>query len=139
MPIDRGSYEPITGSPRRSTKKKKDTDDKDPNGSPLGAGGPPPGTQESDRGTSGAPGETDGVPTGSNGPPSGDPGADTDEATGHPRMSDGRKRRVKVTPDDWEKLEQVSEQLGVPRAMVYRIAFNHLCRSLDLKWHPGSE
>jgi hypothetical protein len=39
---------------------------------------------------------------------------------------------VKVTPDDWEKLEEASEHLGVGYARVYRIAFQKLCRGLEI-------
>ena len=56
--------------------------------------------------------------------------AETDD--GHPLQPRGRKRRVKVTPNDWEKLEEVSEHLGVGNAKVYRIAFQKLCRGLEI-------
>jgi hypothetical protein len=39
---------------------------------------------------------------------------------------------VKVTPADWEKLEEVSEHLGVGYSKVYRIALQKLRRGLEL-------
>ena len=43
----------------------------------------------------------------------------------------GRKRRVKVTPKDWDALEQVSNRLGVGYATVYRIAFRQFIDRLE--------
>mgnify|MGYP007131711550 CR=1 FL=1 len=44
------------------------------------------------------------------------------------RTTGQRKRRVKVTPKDWEDLEEMSERLGVGYSKVYRIAFQKLLR-----------
>jgi hypothetical protein len=46
------------------------------------------------------------------------------------RTTGGRKRRVKVTPKDWDALERASERLGVGYATVYRIAFRQFVREL---------
>jgi hypothetical protein len=51
--------------------------------------------------------------------------------SGASRTTGGRKRRVKVTPKDWDALEQASNRLGVGYATVYRIAFQQYLRKLE--------
>jgi len=50
------------------------------------------------------------------------------------RTSDGRTRRVKVTPRDWAKLAAMAERLGgLPYAKVYNMAFQALREKLRMK------
>lgn len=142
MGIDRDDYEPITGNPRRDTASSND----DPETSSGGEG--TDGTSDSPgRGPNGGPSGRDGGPSDPNGDPS-DPGGaestpDGAQAGPHsspkssssgepPRTSSGRKRRVKVTPQDWSALKRLSERLGVGYAKVYRIAFTRLLQNSDM-------
>lgn len=42
-----------------------------------------------------------------------------------------RKRRVQVTPRDWEKLETTAATLGLPYAKVYNLAFRMLVEKIE--------
>ncbi len=42
-----------------------------------------------------------------------------------------RKKRVQVTPNDWEALEEVAEHLGLPCSKVYNVAFRAYLNSLS--------
>lgn len=119
MPIDRKRYEPITGNPRRRTKKEEEanTDVGDTGGrneESLGPSGP-----------SGAHAGTRGDQEGPKGDPQGTEGSTADP--GAHRASQGRTRRVKVTPRDWAELEAMADRLGgLPYAKVYNVAFEAL-------------
>lgn len=39
---------------------------------------------------------------------------------------DSRKKRVNVTPTDWDQLEAMAEKLGLPYSKVYNMAFSLL-------------
>jgi hypothetical protein len=46
--------------------------------------------------------------------------------------SPGRKKRVSVTPRDLGKLEQVADDLGVPKSKVYNMGFQALLEKFGL-------
>jgi hypothetical protein len=87
-------YEPITGSPNRSTRAEE-------------ASGEPSPTDTS--------GSRDEDPAGSDGAPS------------------GRSRRVAVTPSDWDKLESLAEEFGLPYSKIYNMSFSALLEKLGRK------
>jgi len=155
MPIDRDSYKPITGNPRRDTGAGKDEpedteseahDCPEPNAGDGAQSGPdrsgrdtdggPPAPNGDPSGSTRSPDDTDGDPSDSNGDPEGHHASSGEEESstgsgGHPRAPSGRKRRVKVTPKDWDALERVSDRLGVGYAKTYRIAFQQLAKRLE--------
>lgn len=104
----------------------------DPDGSPPEPTGAPSSSNRAETGPSGAPSGADGVPSRASGEArTNGEGTEGDEEAPHPRIPSGRKRRVKITLKDWSALERVSRILGVGHANVYRIALQHLRRSLD--------
>lgn len=46
---------------------------------------------------------------------------------------EGRKTRVSVTPKDPNKLEEVAEELGLPKSKVYNAGFQALLEKLGRK------
>lgn len=52
------------------------------------------------------------------------PGSDSNERD--------RKKRVTVTPKDYDALKAAAEELGVSMAGVYRLGFRRLAEELDL-------
>ncbi len=146
MGIDRDDYEPITGNPRRDTAGTGEEPDTE-----SGVEGGRRSSEASKWGTGGDPSGTDGAPSDADGGPSGTDVAPS-VSSGHqqspgetqvehhsstkksssgdtPRTPSGRKRRVKVTPKNWNELKQLSERLGVGYSTLYQIAFQQLLQN----------
>ena len=134
MSIDRDSYEPIDGNPRRDSKGDNgdptgpDEDTSSPDGDPAGPSGAPSGP-ERDSSSAGSPSGPNGDPEETHSPTDGQ--APGKESNGSRPKTGGRTRRVKVTPNDWDDLERLSDHFGVGYAKVYRIAFRRLLRDLE--------
>lgn len=47
--------------------------------------------------------------------------------------SSGRKKRISVTPRDLWKLEEVADDLGVPKSKVYNMGFKALLEKLGME------
>jgi len=58
---------------------------------------------------------------------------DHDSSEEGDETSQDRARRVSVTPNDPEKLEEVAEKLGLPKSKVYNMAFSTLLENLGLE------
>jgi hypothetical protein len=147
-------HEDNTSSDSSSTSSGSSTSPPSPDGSGEGTSGDPPVTDGDPTGPQDDSDDTSGNPSGPNGAPSSPDGSPTgtgkssedrqepsslkserrnasrEEATPS-RTTGGRKRRVKVTPKDWDALERASEQLGVGYATVYRIAFRKFLSELE--------
>lgn len=54
--------------------------------------------------------------------------------TNEPDQS-GSPPRVSVTPNDWKKLEALSDELGLPYSKVYNVSFQALLEKLGHKGH----
>lgn len=67
----------------------------------------------------------------------GSPNRKTKDDTDPPEEGDestrDRVKRVSVTPNDPEKLEQVAGKLGLPKSKVYNMAFSTLLENLGLE------
>jgi hypothetical protein len=46
-------------------------------------------------------------------------------------------RRVSVTPQDWDKVEALAEEFGLPYSKVYNMGFNALLEKLGRTDNPG--
>lgn len=55
-------------------------------------------------------------------------------STNEPDRS-GSQPRVSVTPNDWRKLEALSDELGLPYSKVYNVSFQALLEKLGHKGH----
>ena len=146
------------GSPENPVKGARGTGGEKKSGSRhTGSGGSPSGPVGAPSGSNGAPKGLNGDPIGDPMHPNGGPAEQRGDPMGPPpkkktssergpqspapsRKTGDRKRRVKVTPEDWDTLEQISEDLSVGYAKVYRIAFRQfLSRYRDRGGHPGSQ
>ena len=103
---------------------------------------PPRSTDEPDRPGSSAydepsAGESDPSPRGKGSPPKTRRDKECASRTGEDRScsSSGSQRRVSVTPNNWERLEALSEELGLPYSKVYNVSFQALLEKLGHKGH----
>jgi hypothetical protein len=55
-----------------------------------------------------------------------DESSDADSSSGSPRT-----RRVSVTPRDWDQVEALADDLGLPYSKLYNLAFSALLEKLD--------
>ena len=58
---------------------------------------------------------------------------ETDSSADLTSASGGQKKRVSVTPRDWEKLKALAEEFGLPYSKIYNMSFSALLEKLGRK------